>query len=489
MAEFLSCCLVCPITFSLFRDPVIAEDGHTYERESIIKWIKHDSTSPLTREQISIAGLRPNHTVRNLVSEFRKSLSTRNYKFKLGVDIKRLSTPFFQSTGKALFEAQWIGYPNGPRIVLLKLFGARAEKEASFYEQLTRHPHVVYTYGLVEQPDAITSTYIFLLQEMAPLGSLVNVLDQHAENHPNKPLSDKLLNHIFLQISDAMIFLSSKSVIHGDLACRNILVFHFDVDDPHRTLVKLTDFGISRGNSLYSKIDAVQTAIDVIPIRSSAPEVLENNIDNPLGVYSEKSDMFAMGVLMWETYSNGKTPWGEVAREQVVRKKVIDGERLSRPENCKSDCQWNLILKCMSQDCDDRPTFEELAKELKEFIDPANKANLKNSYPLVKNSKSLPSKQEEQEKIDEPSRSSFVIQETKSISSDDHPEKTNQLGSSTGNYVKAACNFFEKKIIEQKQPLIDQRSKSMSKLASLNVPKITEKSSPREELIKLIKWH
>ena len=26
-------CLICPITLELFRDPVLAEDGHTYERE------------------------------------------------------------------------------------------------------------------------------------------------------------------------------------------------------------------------------------------------------------------------------------------------------------------------------------------------------------------------------------------------------------------------------------------------------------------------
>ncbi|CAF4960585.1 unnamed protein product, partial [Rotaria socialis] len=50
----------------------------------------------------------------------------------------------------------------------------------------------------------------------------------------------------------------------------------------------------------------------------------------------------------------------------------------------------------MSQDCDDRPTFAELATELKKFIDPDNRSNLKNSYPLVNKSKSLPFKQEEQ---------------------------------------------------------------------------------------------
>lgn len=376
MADCYSNGLVCPITYTLFREPVVAEDGHTYERQAIIQWIKCDNTSPLTREPITIEGLRPNHIVRNLVEEFRNKLSKRQYKFKLGVDIERSQNPFFQTAGKSIFHANWIGNPNGPPIVLLKLFGARAEKEASFYEQLTRHPHVVYTYGLVEPPNETCNTCLMLLQEMAPLGSLINVLEHHSEQHPNKHLSDRLLNHIFIQICSAMTFLSSKGIIHGDLACRNILVFKFDEQEPHRTLVKLTDFGISRGSAIYSKVEAVETIIDTIPIRSSAPEVLQHN-DNDDGnasacVYSEKTDMFSMGVLMREAYANGQVPWIEINKEKVIRKKVIDGERLCRPHNCKSDSQWNLILKCMSQCPKDRPTFAELEQELKRYTNLCN---------------------------------------------------------------------------------------------------------------------
>jgi serine/threonine protein kinase len=362
MADKYGSCLVCPITFSLFVDPVIAEDGHTYERSAITDWIQRNSTSPLTRTSITVEGLRPNHIVRSLVSEFQKGLLKHHYKFKLGVDIERSVNPFFQATGKCLFDAQWIGNSNGPPIVLLKLYGARAEKEASFYEDLTRHSHIVYTYGLVEYPHK-QSSFVMLLQEKAPLGSLFNFLENRLEKQPNKPLSDILFNYIFVQITDAMIFLSEKGIIHGDLACRNVLVFRIDEEQPNRTLVKLTDFGISRGNTIYSKIEAVTTVIDTIPIRSAAPEVLQTD-----AVYSEKSDIYGMGVFMWEAYSNGKMPWEEIVKESLIREKVINGECLSRPNNCKSDRQWELILKCMSLKPDDRPTFRELKKNLTEFI-------------------------------------------------------------------------------------------------------------------------
>lgn len=39
--------LRCPITTLLFKDPVVACDGHTYERSAIMKWLSKKQTSPL----------------------------------------------------------------------------------------------------------------------------------------------------------------------------------------------------------------------------------------------------------------------------------------------------------------------------------------------------------------------------------------------------------------------------------------------------------
>merc|ERR1711964_274552 len=38
--------LLCPITMMLMTDPVIAADGHSYERTAIEKWLKDNDTSP-----------------------------------------------------------------------------------------------------------------------------------------------------------------------------------------------------------------------------------------------------------------------------------------------------------------------------------------------------------------------------------------------------------------------------------------------------------
>ena len=38
----------CPITHELMKDPYVAPDGHTYERNMIEAWINGHGTSPIT---------------------------------------------------------------------------------------------------------------------------------------------------------------------------------------------------------------------------------------------------------------------------------------------------------------------------------------------------------------------------------------------------------------------------------------------------------
>lgn len=64
--------LCCPITFEIMKDPVIAVDGHTYERKAIEKWVREKKESPVTRQPMTSATLIPNLTVKHLIVEFAK---------------------------------------------------------------------------------------------------------------------------------------------------------------------------------------------------------------------------------------------------------------------------------------------------------------------------------------------------------------------------------------------------------------------------------
>lgn len=63
-------CVYCPITFEVMRDPVIAVDGHTYERAAIEQWIRQKQESPVTRQPLVSATLIPNITVRHLITQY-----------------------------------------------------------------------------------------------------------------------------------------------------------------------------------------------------------------------------------------------------------------------------------------------------------------------------------------------------------------------------------------------------------------------------------
>ncbi|CAF0982948.1 unnamed protein product [Didymodactylos carnosus] len=93
-------------------------------------------------------------------------------------DVKKARRPLYQAFGKAIYEAEWIRQTNGPKFILLQIDSARARKEAAFYVELSRHPYIVRTYGLVQQQqnNLTEDDSVMLLQEYATEG----IVDCHA---------------------------------------------------------------------------------------------------------------------------------------------------------------------------------------------------------------------------------------------------------------------------------------------------------------------
>lgn len=75
----------CPISSTIFIDPVVAEDGFFYERESIEDWFKKSNISPITNKPIG-KHLVPSYGLQKII----ENISKKNKEFKDAVDI---STP------------------------------------------------------------------------------------------------------------------------------------------------------------------------------------------------------------------------------------------------------------------------------------------------------------------------------------------------------------------------------------------------------------
>jgi serine/threonine protein kinase len=165
-------------------------------------------------------------------------------------------------------------------------------------------------------------------------------------------------------LSSAMAFLEQRSIIHRDVAARNVLV------GDTATAVKLADLGAARSvhRSLETSYNGVYIAhTDHNPARWMPLEALRE------AKFSHKSDVFAFGVLLWEILSLGSTPWG--AFEVKDFSAALDrGDRLAFPSTLEEELNaaesgaakkiYSIADRCWRANPAKRPTFDQLEAEL-----------------------------------------------------------------------------------------------------------------------------
>ena len=64
--------MCCPITCEVMSDPVMAADGHTYEKTAIEAWLAAHDTSPITNLVLDHKALVPNHALRQSIEQLER---------------------------------------------------------------------------------------------------------------------------------------------------------------------------------------------------------------------------------------------------------------------------------------------------------------------------------------------------------------------------------------------------------------------------------
>ena len=104
----------CCITYQTMVDPVVDADGHTYEREAIVQWLRVHGTSPMTRRSMTIDELRPNRAVLDAISELREDSTVEETKkqdlVEASVNLKTDSSLYPDSNWSQLT----VNVPDGP---------------------------------------------------------------------------------------------------------------------------------------------------------------------------------------------------------------------------------------------------------------------------------------------------------------------------------------------------------------------------------------
>ena len=227
-----------------------------------------------------------------------------------------------------VYRAQWISRRERD-IVLIQMEEEPSEYEASVYTQFKPHDNIVFTFGFVGNDCGL----ILLLQERANCGNLQTVL-QNGRFQP----SAMVLVTIFLQIVEAMIYVVRQGLVHGNLCCANVLVFQMHSSKPEKNLVKLTNFSLAHRNDA-SFTDNRRL---IIPVRYCALEILRSA---GRFNYSELSDVYSMGVLMWEACSRGELPYASLVTSSEIRQRKLSYEKLPKPSLCNEQI-WKIMFDC-----------------------------------------------------------------------------------------------------------------------------------------------
>jgi hypothetical protein len=86
---------ICPISLEIMKDPVICEDGNSYERTHIIEWLKHSKTSPLTREPLVSDRIMPNESLKNAINVWlKKQKNKKKSDIPKKIIVKEIQQPY-----------------------------------------------------------------------------------------------------------------------------------------------------------------------------------------------------------------------------------------------------------------------------------------------------------------------------------------------------------------------------------------------------------
>ncbi|XP_058470701.1 fibroblast growth factor receptor 3 isoform X3 [Solea solea] len=249
--------------------------------------------------------------------------------------------------------------PNKPLTVAVKMLKDDATdkdlsdlvSEMEMMKMIGKHKNIINLLGACTQDGPL-----YVLVEYASKGNLREYLRARRPpgmdysfdtcKIPDEQLTFKDLVSCAYQVARGMEYLASQKCIHRDLAARNVLV----TDD---NIMKIADFGLARDvhNIDYYK----KTTNGRLPVKWMAPEALFDR------VYTHQSDVWSYGVLLWEIFTLGGSPYPGIPVEELF-KLLKEGHRMDKPANCTHEL-YMIMRECWHAVPSQRPTFRQLVED------------------------------------------------------------------------------------------------------------------------------
>ncbi|XP_044736870.1 vascular endothelial growth factor receptor 1-like [Chrysoperla carnea] len=284
-------------------------------------------------------------------------------------------------------------------VMKAKAFGINPEEESTTVavKMVKRNPHIMHIKALISElkimmhlgehnnivnllgactNDLITNRELYVLVEYCLYGNLKKYLQQYRGNYVDqiavKDTECKTENNkIFLskqnnckiytvdlfswavQIAKGMNYLTSRRVIHGDLAARNVLL-------TEKKIAKICDFGLAE--NMCQKDNYVKKKKGLVPIKWMAVESIRD------GKFSIQSDVWSFGVFLWELFSLGVEPYSDIAVDKKFYRKLESGYKLSKPKYAHDNELYTLMQQCWEIVPEKRPSFLDLNIDLAQML-------------------------------------------------------------------------------------------------------------------------
>ncbi|XP_061758118.1 macrophage colony-stimulating factor 1 receptor [Nerophis ophidion] len=156
---------------------------------------------------------------------------------------------------------------------------------------------------------------------------------------------DDLLRFSY-QVAQGLDFLAARNCIHRDVAARNVLLTN------HR-IAKICDFGLAR--DIMNDSNYVVKGNARLPVKWMAPESIFDC------VYTVQSDVWSYGILLWEIFSLGKSPYPSIAVDSRFYKMVKRGYQMCQPDFAPPEI-YAIMKMCWHLEPTERPTFSRVSQ-------------------------------------------------------------------------------------------------------------------------------
>uniref|UniRef100_A0A8B9L471 receptor protein-tyrosine kinase n=1 Tax=Astyanax mexicanus TaxID=7994 RepID=A0A8B9L471_ASTMX len=166
----------------------------------------------------------------------------------------------------------------------------------------------------IRSDSGISSTCSDTYLDMRPVGPRSK---STREEHDSWPLDMDDLLRFSYQVAQGLDFLAAKNCIHRDVAARNVLL-------TDGRIAKICDFGLAR--DIMNDSNYVVKGNARLPVKWMAPESIFEC------VYTVQSDVWSYGILLWEIFSLGKSPYPNMLVDSKFYQKIKSGYQMSRPD-------------------------------------------------------------------------------------------------------------------------------------------------------------